>query len=153
MRNDRDLVRVFLLVFAAIPGLGEGGFVSTSRQVINNALATVGQDSGKLTADLLQPVLKLSISAASTAVVVYLISVATFRGLQAFDRGSQESAARESRQRAWSRVSMLEISEDGLPSYSRSLGFGPRPRSLESSFQEPLCTKRLQSSPAIEIPF
>lgn len=154
MRNAGNLVVAFATVSTIPFDVAEGGLVSGSRQVISNALASVGQDGAALKSDVLEPVFRLGLSAVSTAVVIYAISLAVYKALQAFDRESQESAAREIRKRAWSRVSMLEISEDSLPSYSRSLGFGGKTsRSSESSFEPHLTRKALHSSPAIETPF
>lgn len=154
MRNYGILGGAFALVIAILFGMAEGGLVSSSRQVIDIALATIGKDRDAINADLLQPVLKLSISAASTAAVIYILSFAVYRALQAVERENQESAAREIRKQAWSSVSMLEISEDSLPNYSRSLGFEPKDsQSSKWSFEAQRTRKALHSSPEIEAPF
>jgi hypothetical protein len=120
-------------------------------QVINDAIASAPEDIGTHSASIpSRPAFQVGIATASTVLVVYAVSVAAFKLKSAYRRSSRCLIAVEEAERAWLSVNMLEISEERLPSVSRSLGYeqnlrGARRKDL---LDTPLMMS-MQSSPTV----
>jgi hypothetical protein len=102
---------------------------SRRSQAVNGGPAAAAPDANVSAATLLRPALRLGLSAASTAATVALLSVGAAWLSASYRRASAQAAASAEASRALSQASMYEISEEHLPSFSASHGYGHRERS------------------------